>query len=187
MGRSRGRGVIYCSRSFNQEPHTLGSHRTGRRHGNPHGARVEQPHLSKSYLIWQGGSWVVVLVTEKLDIWQPALESPDACLIFFCQVHSFQWLGVRMSLVPFVQPFVAHFHSHLWVLAPSCQVGWPGVLRHYLQVRRLRYGWLLSPECAQTSDIQDSGTSCPQSSSLATRGVYFLPLPGLVMELWGVD
>lgn len=66
--RAAGGGVIYCSRSPNQELHTLGSHRLGRLHGNPHTGRVEQLRLSKSYLTWQGGLHVGVFVTEQLSV-----------------------------------------------------------------------------------------------------------------------
>lgn len=50
----------------------------GRLHGNPHAAPVEQPRLSKTYLIWQGGFCVGVFVTEQLFVGQAAL---GCCLI----------------------------------------------------------------------------------------------------------
>lgn len=61
----------------------LGSHRTGRLHGNPHTGPVEQACLRKSDHMWQGGLCVGGFVTEQLCVGRAAPVFLGGLLGFF--------------------------------------------------------------------------------------------------------
>lgn len=83
-----GGGVIYCSRSPNQEPYTLGSHRMDdcmETHTQALATTLEQELSYLAVWVLLGG---VVFVTEQLFTGRAATGSLVGCLVFFCSLHS---------------------------------------------------------------------------------------------------